>query len=157
MRGARHLSFKEGEDAAPGVLARVGELLLLAVEEGVRRARVDVEVVLDARLVEAAGELVDLVLRDPLVGAAEQAEDRPVHLRRTCERALEAALRAVEAAVEPHRARQPELRVSRREERLAAAEAEADRDRPSLAAALGQRIERSLRVGLDLPRARLRH
>ena len=71
-------------------------LLLAAVEERVRRALVDVDLVLDR---QRGVERGDLVGRDVLVVAGEQAEHRDLGLGRAVERpALPVALeRAVEA------------------------------------------------------------
>ena len=58
------------------VLGHVGELLLLAVEEAVRRAGVDDELVLDPCLLERPLERLHVLRRDPRVVAAHQPEDR---------------------------------------------------------------------------------
>src|SRR4029077_12049946 len=66
----------ERERAAPRVLGRVRELLLLAVEEAVRCAVVDDDLMLDARSGERTIERRVVVRRDALVVAGLQGEDR---------------------------------------------------------------------------------
>src|SRR5256885_13675982 len=61
----------EGLHALPGIRRGLRELGELPVEEAVGRARVDLQVVLDAGLLERAVELVDVRLRDALIRAAE--------------------------------------------------------------------------------------
>src|SRR5215211_6734071 len=70
----------ERQHAPPGVLARLGVLLVAAVEEGVRRAGIGDDLVLDAGVRERAVERVDLVGRDVGVVAAVEAEHRPAHV-----------------------------------------------------------------------------
>src|SRR6187200_1565267 len=93
----------EGECAIPGVGGRVRELLELAVEEAVRSAVVDRDLVLDARLVESALELLDDVNRDPLVRAAHQRENRRLQLGRLLRRADRAVAADPRPAVEADR------------------------------------------------------
>src|SRR4051794_6828825 len=81
---------EEAEDPSPGVLGCVGELVLLAVEERMRRARVGHDLVLDAGLGKCLLERRHLLGRDRLVGAAEETEDRPTHLPRDFDRRLQA-------------------------------------------------------------------
>src|SRR4051794_25509077 len=125
-------------------------LLVAAVEERMRRARVDHDVVLGARVLEPALERLDLIGRYALVGAAEQTEERAAQLGDSGERPLDAPPLAGEARVEAHRARQAEVVVRRGEQRLHAAEAEADRDHGPRAGPLDQRLARGHRVGLDV-------
>src|SRR5262249_42571724 len=66
----------EGSHALPGVGRGFRELRLLAVEEAVRRTRVDGGVVLDIRLTACGLELVDRALRNARVGATEEREHR---------------------------------------------------------------------------------
>ena len=66
----------KASDAAPGVRRGVGELLLLAIEEAVRRARIGDDLVLDAGGCEGRSKASTSVLRDSRVVAAHQREDR---------------------------------------------------------------------------------
>src|SRR4030095_7397175 len=68
-------------DAFPGVGRGFRELRLLAVEEAVRRTRVDGGVVLDIRLAARGVEVVGLALRNARVGAAEEREHRALVAR----------------------------------------------------------------------------
>ena len=67
--------------ARPRVLGGAGELLLLAVEEAVRRALVDDELVLDPRVGERLLERLVVAGGDVLVVAGLEREHRRVHLR----------------------------------------------------------------------------
>src|SRR5260370_12325935 len=78
---------------APRLGGLLGELLLLAVEEAVRRAREDHDLVLDIAPGECLVELVDLRLRDTLVRAAEEAEHRALILARPVRGSRTAAAR----------------------------------------------------------------
>ena len=79
---APRVTLDERERARPRVGRRVGELLELAVEEAVRRAVVDRDLVLDASRLECLLELADVLDRDARVGAAHQGEDRRLELVR---------------------------------------------------------------------------
>src|SRR5437588_160411 len=68
-------ALEEGERPAPGVVRGVCELLLLAVEEAVRGAGVDDELVIDAGVGQGRLERVVQVLRDVLVVAGLERED----------------------------------------------------------------------------------
>src|SRR5947209_9789840 len=112
--------FDEPECPPPGVIGRLLELLLLAVEEAVRRALELDELVLHIREPKSALELEVVLVADSLVGLALQGEDRAAHLgheRQRARRPPVEADRAVELVVE--RRRYPGVR---------AAEAEADRE-----------------------------
>src|SRR5689334_10423108 len=77
---------EEVEHPPPRVGARVGELVVLAVEEGVRRARVHDDLVVRPARVERLLELGDRLDRDARVVAAEQAEEGQLHVRHGVER-----------------------------------------------------------------------
>src|SRR5256714_12993142 len=79
--------FDELECSPPGIVRRLLELLLLAVEEAVRRAFELDELVLDIREPQRALELEVVLVADSLVGAALQGEDRAAHLRHKRQRA----------------------------------------------------------------------
>ena len=80
-RGPRRADLlEEAEHAPPRVLAGLRVLAERAVEERVRRARIDDDLVLDAGLLKAALVGLDVLGRDVLVGAAEEAEDRAARL-----------------------------------------------------------------------------
>ena len=68
----QEVALEEREDAVPGVLGVGGELLVLAVEEAVRRAGVDHDLVLDAGGVERLVERLRVLDGDPGVVAALQ-------------------------------------------------------------------------------------
>ena len=132
---------------SPRVVGLRRVVLLAAVEERVRRALVGVDLVLDR---QRGVERGDLVGRDVLVVAGEQAEHRDLGLGRAVERPALAV--ALERAVEADDARQAGVAQRGRHERLRAAEAEADRDR-----AIGaERGERGLDVERDGLGRRLR-
>jgi hypothetical protein len=147
---------EEAEHAPPGVLAGRGVLFERAVEERVRRARIAHELVLHAGRVERRVVLVDLLLRDVVVGAAEEPEHGAARLtggpdRRRPVRPLG------QPAVEAHDPGQPERLVGRGQERVRAAEAEADRHHPLRTGARAQQLDRRGGVGLHLLDARLLH
>jgi hypothetical protein len=96
------------------------ELLLLAVEEAVRRAFELDELVLDAREPEHPFELDVVLVADAPVGPALQGEDRSAHLRHERERPCR-------PSVEADRPRQLVVE-GRGHPRVGAAEAEADRE-----------------------------
>src|SRR5215213_1563306 len=156
-RRSSALALEEREHAAPRVLAGLGVLLEAAVEERVRRAGVDDDLVLHAGGGERVLEGVELLGRDALVRAAVEAEDRPPHVHRAVDRRRVAPALGIEAAVEADRAREAQLSVRGSQERLRAAEAEADGDRAVGARALAQRGERGGEVRLHRGRARLPH
>jgi hypothetical protein len=99
----------EGEHLRPRVVGRVGELLLLAVEEAVRRSLVGVELVVDSR--RAQGSLERSVVRggDVLVGSRLQREDRRLEIGRALCRARCAVATLARPAVEADRAGEPEV------------------------------------------------
>src|SRR5919206_504478 len=74
LRRRRARGADEAEDAPPGVLARLSMLVEPTIEEGMRRAVVDDDLVRDAGAVERRSELLDRLRRDRFVGAAEQPE-----------------------------------------------------------------------------------
>src|ERR1700760_3879729 len=95
------MTIEEGEHSPPRVLARFGVLLVAAVEERVRRAGVYVNLVVESRLGQAGVEQLDLLDRDGLVGAAEQAEQRHPDLSGAVEGSRRAGARSAEDSVEP--------------------------------------------------------
>src|SRR5215211_3444372 len=80
------MALDELERSAPGVVRRFRELLLLAIEEAMRRPVVRDELVFYARSVQRPLEGRDIVRGDPRVGAAHQPEDRSSQLRRALRR-----------------------------------------------------------------------
>ena len=120
------MGLEEAEHPAPGVLAGLRVILEAPVEERVRGARVHVDLVVEAGLGEARVELLDLVDRDPLVGAAEQAEERRADVAGALERPVDAEPFAREHAVEADHGREVG-HVRAGQERLEPAEAEPDR------------------------------
>src|SRR5262249_52586276 len=115
--------------APPGVGRGLRELRLLAVEEAVRRSRVDGRFVFDAGLAARGLELVDRRLWNTRVGATEEGEYAALVARDRVDRlgpirpAAEAERPAVEA--DHTRVAEPARRLQIRER---AAEAEADRE-----------------------------
>ena len=83
------VALDELEHARPGVLGRAGELVPLAVEEAVRRALVDDQLVLDARVGERSLEGLVVLGGDVLVGTGLQREQRCLDLRGELLRARE--------------------------------------------------------------------
>src|SRR5581483_11573361 len=136
----------EREHAPPRVLGRLRELLLLAVEEAVRGARVRDDLVLDAgrgeRLVEGRVHLGG----DVLVGARLEREDRALHPVDALDRAGAGAAAAGDA-VEADRAREA-VAGGGREPGVVAAEAEADGE-DGAGAAAPQLGDAGGHVGLD--------
>src|SRR3954470_23721805 len=118
----------EGLHALPGIGRGLRELGELAIEEAVRRAGVDLHVVLDAGLLEGAVELIDVRLRDALVGAAEDRLHGGLVPGRRVDRlgAIGPALESERPAVEPDHAGVAEI-AGRLQIRQRAAEAEAHR------------------------------
>src|SRR5581483_4339846 len=108
----------EVERPLPGVVGGALELLLLAVEEAVRRAFVLDELVLDAGGGQRSVESGVRLMRDVRVRAGLERENRPRHPRGVVDR---------RAPVEADRAHEPVPR-SAREPRVGAAHAEADRE-----------------------------
>ena len=76
------VALEEAEHPAPGVLARFRVVLVAPVEERVRRAGIDVDLVIEPGLGQLGVELLDLLDRDPLVRATEQPEQRHRGCRR---------------------------------------------------------------------------
>src|SRR3954470_17369143 len=109
----------------PSVVRRLGVLLLLAVEEAVRRAVVRHDLVLDAGLGESTVERGVVVGGDVLVGAGLQCEDRRLDLRCPLDEAGPPP-RARGAAVEADPPGEP-VSGRRRDPGRAPAEAEAGR------------------------------
>src|SRR5204862_3422405 len=68
------VALDEALHVLPRVGGRVLELLVLPVEEAVRRARVHVLLVLDARLLKRLVERFAIRLRNAFVGAAEDRQ-----------------------------------------------------------------------------------
>ena len=60
----------------PRISRRLRELRLLLIEEAMRGTRIDSELVLDPGLAAGGIELVDGAAGDPLIGTAEEGEDR---------------------------------------------------------------------------------
>src|SRR5947199_2181889 len=142
----------ESLDALPGVGRRVGEFRLLAVEEAVRRARVDRGVVLDARLGARGVELIDDALRNPRIRTAKKRQ----HGARVARDGVD-GLGPIRPAREPERpavesdhagVAQPAGRLQIRQRPT---EAEADReDRADLAPGRAAQIrDRGRDVGLE--------
>src|SRR3954447_13983882 len=142
----RGLAADEAQHALPGILGGGRELLLLAVEERVRRTVVDDDLVLRPRRLQRGAELVDVRLRDALVGAAHQGEDRRVELGRALGRAR-LAVALPRPPVEADRPGEAEL-AGRRQPRVPPAEAEADGEEPP-AAPRAQVGDHRRDVGLD--------
>ena len=122
------MALDEVERSPPGIVGRLGELVLLAVEEAVRRALVGDDLVLDAGGLEGLRESGDVGRRHRLIGAAHQSEDR-------CPQ-LTSALGPAGQSVEADRARE-RLGPSGGKPRPPAAEAEADREEGRAGATLG--------------------
>ena len=74
------MPLDEGKNPAPRIGRGVGELLLLPIEEAVRGAVVNHDLVLDTGLRERLLEGAHLIDGDALVGAAHQPEDRRLEL-----------------------------------------------------------------------------
>src|SRR5206468_11849857 len=87
---AREAPPVEVECSLPGGAGLLVRGSLLVVEEGleepVPKARIDVELVLDARGQQPRGQLLDVLHADTTVLIAPVAEDRTVHLRRHLDR-----------------------------------------------------------------------
>jgi len=82
-----------------------------AVEERVRRARIDDDLVLDAGILDPALVGLDVVGGDVLVGPAEEAEDRAARLGGACDRVRRALAARDERGVEAHGAVEVELEI----------------------------------------------
>ncbi len=126
----------------------LGVVLRAAVEEGVRGAFVDLDRVLDG---ERRRERVDLILRDVVVGAAEQAEDRNLGVGRAVDRPAGQQAAARQDPVEADDPGEPVVTLGGLDERHRAAEAEADGDRPLDPGLLLEELQR----GGDVQRDRL--
>src|SRR5215211_2301967 len=120
-------AFDELEHASPRVVGRVGELLLLAVEEAVRRALVGDELVLDAGLLQRGVERGDVLGANRLIRTAHQPEDRRLELAGALSRARRAVRALAWSPVEADRAGQA-VPARCGQPRMAPAEAEADRE-----------------------------
>src|SRR5258706_5788272 len=127
LRARRRVGPDETQHTLPGI-RRLGLILLIgAVEEAVRRARVGDQLVLDARGGERLIELLDALSRDALVRAAEESQHRAFELRRLCgRRDAGKALRAGGIAVEADDAR-PTVVLHPPHEREETAQAETGR------------------------------
>src|SRR5947207_6286035 len=147
------MALDEVEDALPGVLGRVCELLLLAVEEAVRRALVADELVVDPRVGERLLEGRVVLGGDVLVGPGLQREDRRVDLSGPLGRPRAVALGG--HAVEADRAGEA-VAARCREPGLSPAHAETDRE-DGAAAELPQAPDRGPDIGLNALRRRLSH
>src|SRR5262245_25368121 len=132
--------FEEREHFRPRIVRGVRELLLLAVEEAVRRALVRHELVLDARVLQRALKGGVVLGGDVLVGARLQREDRRLELAGALGRVGRAPVEA-DGACEP-------VLLRGGEPRLAAAEAEPDRENP-FRAVLAQIRDTRGDIGLD--------
>ena len=124
-RGGSGALLDELERLLPGVLGRVGELLVLSVEEAVRGARVRDELVFDSRSRERRLEGGIVLGRDVRVVARLEGEDRPRHLPRPLDRPGRAIGAFSGAPVEANRSGEP-MAARRGEPGVAAAHAEAD-------------------------------
>src|SRR6185295_19702208 len=142
----------EGLHALPGVGRGVRQLGELPVEEAVRGARVHLHVVLDVGLLERGVELIDVRLRNTLVGAAEERLDRRLVAAHRVDRlgTIRPALEAERPAVEADDAGVAEV-ARRLQVRQRAAEAEAHREqRAHLATVLAAQVRgRGRDVGLQ--------
>src|SRR5438552_3071359 len=116
LRRSLRVPGEEIQGAPPGVVRVPLELLLLAVEEAVRRALVDHDLVLDPGGVERRVEGVVVLDRNGGVRASLEREDRSLHPRHLLER---------RAPVETDGAGEP-VAGGGREPRVPPAEAEAD-------------------------------
>src|SRR4051812_40133829 len=145
-KNALRVRLDEAERPRPRVFGRRGELLLLAVEEAVRRTLVRHQLVLDARRLETLLEGGVVLGRDVLIVSGLQRQDRCLQLRGSSRRIRR-------AAVEPDRACQAVL-VSGGEPGVAATKAEADRE-DRLRAALAQVSHGSSDIRLHALRRRL--
>src|SRR5438046_8914267 len=123
---SRAMLLDEGQHALPRIVRRVGELLLLAVKEAVRRALVRHDLVLDVCGAQRVLEGTVVGGGDVLVRAGLQGEDRRLELRGPLRSAGDAVALA-RTAVEADRAGQP-VTACGREPRAPAAEAGADGD-----------------------------
>ena len=119
------MRLDEREHSRPGILGGGGELLLLAVEEAVRRAFVGDDLVLDARIGERPLEGSVVLGGDVLVGAGLERKDRRLQLCGALGRSRRPVAPFARPAVETDRACKP-VTGRRREPRVPAAEAEAD-------------------------------
>src|SRR5204863_4892519 len=130
---ALRMRLDKGERALPGVVGRRLELLLLAVEEAVRRALELDQLVLLAHRAQRLLELEVVLVRDGLVSPALQGQDRRLELRHEVDHPARPAVEA-DGAGEP-------VARGRRRPRAAAAEAEADGEDRAAAATrrLGRR------------------
>src|SRR5262245_50754202 len=77
------IALQERENTPPRILGCVRELLLLAVEEAVRRSVVDDDLVLDARFAERLVELRIVLRSDVPVVSGLQREDRALDVGHT--------------------------------------------------------------------------
>ena len=111
----------------PRILGGGGELVLLAVEEAVRRAFVGDDLVLDARIGERLLEGCVVLGRDVLVGAGLERKDRSLQLSGALDRPRCPVAPFARPAVETDRACEP-VTARRREPGVPAAEAEAERE-----------------------------
>src|SRR5687767_5837132 len=122
----RREAADEREDAPPGVGRGIGVLVGLSVEEAVRRTVVGDQVVLDPGGAQRLLEFRDVLGRDALVGAAEQAEDRTSELVRHVRRRRHAcAPRSDRPAVKADRSGQRQVGTRGGQECQPAAETEA--------------------------------
>ncbi len=142
------MAVQEPEHPPPGVLAHVGVLIEAPVEERVWGPGVHVSLVLDAGGRERLVEPLDILNRDRLILATEQAEHRAAHLGGAIDRAGDPEPRSVEDPVEADRGRQPGD-VGRGQERFKSAEAEADGGRREDPGALRERGRARREVVLD--------
>src|SRR5438309_236765 len=79
-RSRRHVAgLDEAEGSPPGVLTGLPMFRERPIEERVGRIRIAHEVVLDARILQRAVELVDVARRDAGVGTAEETEQWRTH------------------------------------------------------------------------------
>src|SRR5260370_30162541 len=95
----RRMRADELEHAQPGVGALLLELGIVLVEEAVRRAGVDDDLVLDAGRIQRLVEALHVLERDSLVRAAKESEHRAGELTDALDR-RRAASRAVGHSIE---------------------------------------------------------
>src|SRR4051794_37586100 len=112
------MGLDKGERALPGIVGRGLELLLLAVEEAVRRTLELDQLVLLAHGAQRLLELEVVLRGDPWATPARRGQDRRLELRHELDHPARPAVEA-DGAGEP-------VARGRRRPRAAAAEAEAD-------------------------------
>ena len=140
------LLVDEAQDALPRIGRCVGELLLLAVEEAVRRAVVRHELVLDAGLGEGLLEGGVVLGRDVLVVAGLEREDRALHLAGALGRARRLALLAA-----GRRSRPPRPGRDRRRRRATSSRPPKQKPTVKIDCAEGRRCSTAARTSALIP------